>query len=64
MHNILSVLYILILLSKHAGRNVILSEQGTVKVVNDGVTIAKAIELSDAIGNAGVVLIQEVTHGC
>lgn len=64
MHNILSVLYILILLSKHAGRNVILSEQGTLKVVNDGVTIAKAIELSDAIENAGVVLIQEVTHGC
>ncbi|XP_022142647.1 chaperonin 60 subunit alpha 2, chloroplastic isoform X4 [Momordica charantia] len=42
------------------GRNVILSEQGTLKVVNDGVTIAKAIELSDAIENAGVVLIQEV----
>lgn len=33
-------------------------------MVNDGVTIAKAIELSDAIENAGVVLIQEVIHGC
>ncbi|KAG7019412.1 Chaperonin 60 subunit alpha 2, chloroplastic [Cucurbita argyrosperma subsp. argyrosperma] len=42
------------------GRNVILSEKETLKVVNDGVTIAKAIELSDAIENAGVVLIQEV----
>ncbi|XP_038894910.1 chaperonin 60 subunit alpha 2, chloroplastic isoform X2 [Benincasa hispida] len=42
------------------GRNVILSEQGMLKVINDGVTIAKAIELSDAIENAGVVLIQEV----
>ncbi|KAK3014770.1 hypothetical protein RJ639_009168 [Escallonia herrerae] len=42
------------------GRNVILSESGTLKVINDGVTIARAIELSDAIENAGALLIQEV----
>ncbi|KAA8544745.1 hypothetical protein F0562_019551 [Nyssa sinensis] len=42
------------------GRNVILSESGTLKVINDGVTIARAIELSDAIENAGAMLIQEV----
>ena len=43
-----------------AGRNVVLSESGNLKVINDGVTIAKAIELPDAIENAGVSLIQEV----
>ncbi|RVX02664.1 Chaperonin 60 subunit alpha 2, chloroplastic [Vitis vinifera] len=42
------------------GRNVILSEAGTLKVINDGVTIARAIELSDAIENAGATLMQEV----
>ncbi|KAK9071595.1 hypothetical protein SSX86_008023 [Deinandra increscens subsp. villosa] len=42
------------------GRNVVLSESGSLKVINDGVTIAKAIELSDAIENAGAMLIQEV----
>ncbi|KAL7611948.1 hypothetical protein Lser_V15G06684 [Lactuca serriola] len=42
------------------GRNVVLSESGTLKVINDGVTIAKAIELPDSIENAGAVLIQEV----
>ncbi|CAI8617425.1 unnamed protein product [Vicia faba] len=42
------------------GRNVILSESGKLKVVNDGVTIAQSIELSDAIENAGAMLIQEV----
>lgn len=42
------------------GRNVILSESGTLKVINDGVTIARSIELSDAIENAGAMLIQEV----
>ncbi|KAL6561856.1 hypothetical protein OROGR_002863 [Orobanche gracilis] len=41
-------------------RNVVLSESGKLKVVNDGVTIARAIELSDTIGNAGVLLVQEV----
>ncbi|XP_071735490.1 chaperonin 60 subunit alpha 2, chloroplastic-like isoform X2 [Rutidosis leptorrhynchoides] len=42
------------------GRNVVLMESGTLKVINDGVTIAKAIELSDSIENAGAMLIQEV----
>ncbi|XP_076890869.1 chaperonin 60 subunit alpha 2, chloroplastic-like [Bidens hawaiensis] len=42
------------------GRNVVLSESGSLKVINDGVTIAKAIELSDSVENAGAVLIQEV----
>lgn len=35
------------------GRNVILSESGNLQVINDGVTIARSIELSDAIENAG-----------
>ncbi|GAV86683.1 Cpn60_TCP1 domain-containing protein [Cephalotus follicularis] len=42
------------------GRNVILSESGTLKVINDGVTIARTIELSDAMENAGAMLVQEV----
>ncbi|KAJ0980828.1 hypothetical protein J5N97_009083 [Dioscorea zingiberensis] len=42
------------------GRNVVLDDPGVPKVINDGVTIAQAIELSDAIENAGVMLLQEV----
>ncbi|KAH9747337.1 Chaperonin 60 subunit alpha 2 [Citrus sinensis] len=42
------------------GRNVILSESDKLKVINDGVTIARAIELSDTIENAGAMLMQEV----
>ncbi|KAK1398400.1 ruBisCO large subunit-binding protein subunit alpha [Heracleum sosnowskyi] len=42
------------------GRNVVLDEFGTPKVVNDGVTIARAIELPDAMENAGAALIREV----
>ncbi|XP_021901543.1 chaperonin 60 subunit alpha 2, chloroplastic isoform X2 [Carica papaya] len=42
------------------GRNVIVSESGNLKVINDGVTIAKTIELPDEIENAGAMLIQEV----
>lgn len=45
-----------------AGRNVILDGPGTLKIVNDGVTIAQAIELPDAIENAGAMLIQEVVQ--
>ncbi|XP_042067062.1 ruBisCO large subunit-binding protein subunit alpha, chloroplastic-like [Salvia splendens] len=37
------------------GRNVVLDEFGSVKVVNDGVTIARAIELPDPMENAGAV---------
>ncbi|KAJ7001995.1 ruBisCO large subunit-binding protein subunit alpha [Populus alba x Populus x berolinensis] len=36
-----------------AGRNVVLDEFGSPKVVNDGVTIARAIELPDPMENAG-----------
>ncbi|KAJ6803451.1 ruBisCO large subunit-binding protein subunit alpha-like [Iris pallida] len=42
------------------GRNVVLDEFGNPKVVNDGVTIARAIELSDRMENAGAALIREV----
>ncbi|XP_031121685.1 chaperonin 60 subunit alpha 2, chloroplastic-like isoform X2 [Ipomoea triloba] len=42
------------------GRNVVLSEGDTVKVINDGVTISRAIELLDTVENAGAMLIQEV----
>ena len=45
-----------------AGRNVVLAEKDTIKVINDGVTIAKSIELPDTIENAGATLIQEVIH--
>lgn len=37
-----------------------LDEFGNPKVVNDGVTIARAIELPDAMENAGAALIREV----
>ena len=39
-----------------------LSESGSLKVINDGVTIAWAIELVDSIEHAGAVLIQEVIY--
>ncbi|XP_056696177.1 ruBisCO large subunit-binding protein subunit alpha, chloroplastic isoform X4 [Spinacia oleracea] len=42
------------------GRNVVLDEFGTPRVVNDGVTIARAIELADPMENAGAALIREV----
>lgn len=42
------------------GRNVVLAEADAIKIINDGVTIARAIELSDAAENAGAMLIQEV----
>ncbi|PKA59203.1 hypothetical protein AXF42_Ash001296 [Apostasia shenzhenica] len=42
------------------GRNVVLDEYGNPKVVNDGVTIARAIELADPMENAGAALIREV----
>ena len=44
-----------------AGRNVVLDEFGSPKVVNDGVTIARAIELADPMENAGAALIREVS---
>lgn len=42
------------------GRNVVLDEFGAPKVINDGVTIARAIELADPMENAGAALIREV----
>ncbi len=43
------------------GRNVILDKKfGSPQIVNDGVTIAKEIELSDPLENAGAQLIKEV----
>jgi chaperonin GroEL (HSP60 family) len=39
---------------------VVLDEYGSPKVVNDGVTIARAIELYDPMENAGAALIREV----
>lgn len=42
------------------GRNVVLDDPGVPKIINDGLTIARAIELSDAIENAGAMLIREV----
>lgn len=44
------------------GRNVVLDDYDTPKVVNDGVTIARAIELADAMENAGATLIREVGY--
>lgn len=44
------------------GRNVILGKQyGLPAVVNDGVTIAKEVELKDPLENAGAKLLQEVS---
>ncbi len=44
-----------------AGRNVVLEKKfGAPQIVNDGVTIAKEIELSDHLENAGAQLIREV----
>ncbi|CAH8332480.1 unnamed protein product [Eruca vesicaria subsp. sativa] len=41
------------------GRNVVLDEFGSPRVVNDGITIARAIELPDTMENAGAALIRE-----
>ncbi|ERM94840.1 ruBisCO large subunit-binding protein subunit alpha [Amborella trichopoda] len=42
------------------GRNVVLDEFGNPRVVNDGVTIARAIDLANPMENAGAALIREV----
>ncbi len=43
------------------GRNVVISQGwGSPKIVSDGVTIAKEIELSDVYENAGAALVKEV----
>ena len=47
-----------------AGRNVVLEESyGVPKVINDGVSIARAIDLEDPFENAGAQLIKEVGRG-
>ena len=38
-----------------------MDEFGSPKVVNNGLTIARAIELPDAMENAGAALIREVS---
>jgi chaperonin GroEL len=44
-----------------AGRNVVLEKKfGAPQIINDGVTIAKEIELEDHLENAGAQLIKEV----
>mmetsp|Transcript_24667 Transcript_24667/g.42484 ORF Transcript_24667/g.42484 Transcript_24667/m.42484 type:complete len:620 (-) Transcript_24667:325-2184(-) len=43
------------------GRNVVLGNTGSLpRIVNDGVTIAREVELEDPAENAGVKLVQEV----
>ncbi len=42
------------------GRNVVLDKSGTPLVTNDGVTIAKEIELKDKFENMGAKLVKEV----
>ena len=44
------------------GRNVIIEKKfGTPQIVNDGVTIAKEIELKDGLENAGAQLLKDVS---
>src|ERR1700735_23801 len=44
-----------------AGRNVVLEKKfGAPQIINDGVTIAKDIELEDRLENAGAQLVREV----
>ncbi|ONM20959.1 Chaperonin 60 subunit alpha 2 chloroplastic [Zea mays] len=42
------------------GRNVVIDQDDVPKVINDGVTIAKAIELPNALEHAGATLLQEI----
>eukprot|EP00252_Welwitschia_mirabilis_P001943 TRINITY_DN11906_c0_g2_i2.p1 TRINITY_DN11906_c0_g2~~TRINITY_DN11906_c0_g2_i2.p1 ORF type:complete len:602 (+),score=150.91 TRINITY_DN11906_c0_g2_i2:227-2032(+) len=42
------------------GRNVVLDSSETLKVINDGITIAETIELSNSAENAGAALVREV----
>lgn len=45
------------------GRNVVLERDfGVPEVVNDGVTIAKMIQLDDPMANTGAKLLQEVAN--
>jgi chaperonin GroEL (HSP60 family) len=43
------------------GRNVVLeSKYGSPKIVNDGVTIAREVELEDPVENIGCKLVRQV----
>ncbi len=48
------------------GRNVVLeSKYGSPKIVNDGVTVAKEVELEDPVENIGAKLVRQVcTTSC
>lgn len=44
------------------GRNVVLeSKFGSPRIVNDGVTVAKEVELEDPVENIGAKLVRQVT---
>ena len=45
------------------GRNVVLeSKYGSPKIVNDGVTVAKEVELEDPVENAGAKLVRQAAQ--
>ena len=49
------------LLACAQGRNVVLeSKYGSPKIVNDGVTVAKEVELEDPVENIGAKLVRQV----
>ena len=44
------------------GRNVVLeTKYGSPKIVNDGVTVAKEVELEDPVENIGAKLVRQVS---
>lgn len=46
------------------GRNVVLeSKYGSPKIVNDGVTVAREVELEDPVENIGAKLVRQVRAG-
>ena len=47
------------------GRNVVLeTKYGSPKIVNDGVTVAKEVELEDPVENIGAKLVRQVGLPC
>ena len=47
------------------GRNVVLeSKYGSPRIVNDGVTVAKEVELDDPVENIGSRLVRQVRQDC
>ena len=47
------------------GRNVVLeSKYGSPRIVNDGVTVAKEVELEDPVENIGAKLVRQVGVLC